>query len=140
MIGTFLRQPVLIQRNRCRRFSYIMKTKLPEHPASFARQYPEVWASFEGLASRCHEAGSLDSKSQRLVKLGIALGAGLEGGFHAQVRNALAEGITPEEIRHVVVLGLTTIGFPASMAALSWIDDYPAKRRPASRQASKKRK
>ena len=101
----------------------IMKTELPDHPASFARQHPGVWAAFETLANRCHGAGPLDTKVRRLVKLGVALGAGLEGGVHAQVRNAVAEGVTEEEIRHVVLLGLTTLGFPASMAALTWVND-----------------
>lgn len=100
-----------------------MKTKLPEVPATFARQHPEIWASFESLANQCHEAGPLDAKTARLVKLGIAVGVGLEGGVHAQVRNALAEGIAPAEVHHVVLLGLTTVGFPASMAALTWVND-----------------
>lgn len=113
-----------------------MKAKLPEVPANFARQHPEVWAAFETLATRCHRAGPLDLKTRRLVKLGIAIGAGSEGGVHAQVRNALAEGITPAELRHVVLLGLTTIGFPASMAALTWVNDLAA----APRRRGKKRK
>jgi alkylhydroperoxidase/carboxymuconolactone decarboxylase family protein YurZ len=107
----------------------MMKTKLPELPAKLARQYPEIWDSFETLANRCHEAGPLDAKTRRLVKLGIAVGAGLEGGVHAQARNALAEGITASELRHVVLLGLTTIGFPATMARLTWINDAPGRRR-----------
>ena len=111
-----------------------MKTKLPQHPAKLARLHPEIWASFESLASQCHEAGPLDNKNRRLVKLGIALGAGLEGGVHAQVRNALAEGFTAEELRHVALLSLTTIGFPAFMAALTWIDDLLAKSRPARKK------
>jgi alkylhydroperoxidase/carboxymuconolactone decarboxylase family protein YurZ len=112
-----------------------MKTKLPEHPANLARQHPEIWASFETLANQCHEAGPLDDKTRRLVKLGIALGAGLEGGVHSQVRNALAEGTTAAELRHVALLGLTTVGFPASMAALTWINDFLGKSRRARKKA-----
>jgi len=100
-----------------------MKTQLPEHPAGFARRHPEVWAAFEKLADRCHKEGPLDAKTRRLVKLGIALGAGSEGGVHAQVRNAVAEGIKPAEVRHVVLLALTTMGFPSTMAALAWVED-----------------
>lgn len=111
-----------------------MKTKMPEVPSNFAKQNPKVWASFENLANQCHEAGPLDAKVQRLVKLGIAVGAGLEGGVHAQVRNALAEGIAPEELRHVILLGLTTIGFPASMAALTWVNDFAGQGRRGSRK------
>ena|SRR5579883_1585245 len=115
-----------------------MNKKLPEVPASFARKHPKIWESFEALANRCHESGPLDAKTRRLVKLGIALGAGLEGGFHAQVRNALAEGITPEELHHVVLLGLTTMGFPATMAGLTWLGDIAGNTRrvPAKRKGA----
>ncbi|MBI2818505.1 MAG: carboxymuconolactone decarboxylase family protein [Acidobacteria bacterium] len=115
-----------------------MKTKLPDLPETLARQYPDVWKSFEALANRCHEAGPLDAKTRRLVKLGIAVGAGLEGGVHAQVRNALAEGITASELRHVVLLGLTTIGFPASMARFTWINDVLGKSHRARRPPKSK--
>ena len=47
---------------------------------------------------------------------------------HAQVRNALAEGVSPEAIRHAVLLGLTTLGFPATMAASSWVEDLLPRR------------
>ena len=100
-----------------------MKTELPNHPANFATQYPAVWSAFENLADLCHEAGPLDAKTRRLVKLGIAIGNRSEGGVHSQVRNALAEGISEKELRHAVLLALTTIGFPASLAALAWVND-----------------
>jgi len=100
-----------------------MKTKLPVRAASFARRHPELWKAFENLADECHKAGPLDAKTRRLVKLGIALGAGLEGAVHAQVRNALAEGATGAELRHVAFLGITTIGFPASISGLTWMND-----------------
>ena len=105
-----------------------MRTKVPKHPAGLAKQYPKVWAAFERLGSVCHEAGPLDARTRRLVKLGIALGAGSEGAVHAQVRNALAEGIPPGALRHVVLLGLTTVGFPAAMAAMSWMEDLVPQR------------
>ena len=103
-----------------------MRTKLPELPSNFAQQQPKVWKAFETLSDHCHNAGPLDDRTRRLVKLGIAVGAGLEGAVHSQVRNALAEGITPEELRHVVLLSITTLGFPASMAALTWMNDFMA--------------
>jgi alkylhydroperoxidase/carboxymuconolactone decarboxylase family protein YurZ len=111
-----------------------MKTKLPQLPERLAQQYPEIWDSFEALAKRCHAAGPLDAKTRRLVKLGIAVGAGLEGGVHAQVRNALAEGITGSELHHVVLLSLTTIGFPATMARMTWINDVLGKGRRVRRK------
>lgn len=60
---------------------------------------------------------------RRLVKLGIAIGTGLEGAVHSHTRRALAESITPEEIHHVMLLAMTTVGFPRTMAALTWMND-----------------
>ena len=68
------------------------------------------------------QGGSLDEKTRRLVKLAPAVGAGLEGGTHLAVRNALAAGVNPEEQARAL-LGITTIGFPATMRALPWVGD-----------------
>jgi alkylhydroperoxidase/carboxymuconolactone decarboxylase family protein YurZ len=43
--------------------------------------------------------------------------------MHSAVRNALAEGVSPDEIRHAILLSITTIGFPNGQAALSWAED-----------------
>ena len=100
-----------------------MKKKLPEHIERFKKRHPGVWKAFTQLADRCHDAGPLDERTRRLVKVALAIAAGLEGGTHSAVRNALAAGVKPEEIRHVALLGITTLGFPASMRALTWISD-----------------
>jgi 4-carboxymuconolactone decarboxylase len=36
------------------------------------------------------------------------------------------EGATPDEIRHVGLLALTTIGFPHTVAGLGWIEEVIA--------------
>lgn len=41
----------------------------------------------------------------------------------SHARKALAAGASPAEIRHVVLLAIPTVGFPAMMAALTWIGD-----------------
>jgi len=41
----------------------------------------------------------------------------------SSVRKALASGATSEEIRHAVLLSLTTTGFPNMIAALNWVDE-----------------
>jgi alkylhydroperoxidase/carboxymuconolactone decarboxylase family protein YurZ len=46
----------------------------------------------------------------------------MEGAVHSHTR-ALEAGCTPGEIRHVVLLATMTIGFPAMMSAMSWVDD-----------------
>ena len=100
-----------------------MKDELPEPMVEFKRAYPEVWKAFSELGEKCHEAGPLDERSRRLAKLGLAIGAGLEGATHSAVRLALRSGVTAEEIGHVVALATTTLGFPATVRAWTWVRD-----------------
>ncbi|MCC6588671.1 MAG: carboxymuconolactone decarboxylase family protein [Bryobacterales bacterium] len=99
----------------------------PEQIKAFEQDYPQVWQAFTALAEACHEsAGPLDEKTRRLVKLALAIGNRHEGAVHSAVRQALGSGLTRAELRHVVVLAITTIGWPAAHAALTWIDDLAA--------------
>jgi 4-carboxymuconolactone decarboxylase len=82
--------------------------------------------AFSQLAQACHDAGPLDEKTRRLVKLAIAGATGTEGGTHSAVRHAAETGVTPEEMEHVVLLSITTIGLPAAGRALTWIQDKAA--------------
>jgi 4-carboxymuconolactone decarboxylase len=100
-----------------------MTAKPPQPFERFEDNYPEVWKAFTKLGDRCHNAGPLDEKTRRLVKLALAIGAGFEGGTHSAVRNAKAAGIATEEMRHVAVLAITTMGLPSAMRALTWIND-----------------
>jgi alkylhydroperoxidase/carboxymuconolactone decarboxylase family protein YurZ len=86
-------------------------------------KHPEIWQAFSNLAQACHNAGPLDEKTRRLVKLAIAVGAGTEGGTHSAVRHAAESGVTPQEMEHVVLLSMTTIGVPAAGRAFTWIHD-----------------
>lgn len=100
-----------------------MSKQLPKAVNQFRKRHPEVWKAFNDLGERCHEAGPLDEKSRRLVKLALSIGAGLEGATHSAVRNARKAGIKPEEIDHVAVLAITTLGLPAATRAITWITD-----------------
>jgi alkylhydroperoxidase/carboxymuconolactone decarboxylase family protein YurZ len=100
-----------------------MQERLPRPVTRFKKDFPNIWEAFNELGEECHNSSPLDEKTRRLVKLAIAVGAGLEGGTHSAVRNALAAGISPEEIKSVAILAITTIGLPASMRALTWIGD-----------------
>ena len=48
----------------------------------------------------------------------MAIAAGLEGAVHSHARRALEAGATRDEVRHVGLLALTTIGFPRMIAGL----------------------
>jgi alkylhydroperoxidase/carboxymuconolactone decarboxylase family protein YurZ len=47
----------------------------------------------------------------------------LEGALHSHTRRAVEAGCSAAEIRQVVVLSTTTLGFPAMMKALSCAED-----------------
>ena len=104
-----------------------MEKKLPSAYKQFAAAHPRIIEAYETLGEATLTDGPLDRKQAELVKLGIALGARLEGAVHAHVRRARDAGATPEEIRHAIRLGTATVGFPSMMAALSWANDVLAK-------------
>jgi len=97
--------------------------KIPKRFLEFTKTYPQIAVAYESLSVECHNAGPLNKRERALVKLGIAIGSGMEGSVHSQVRKSLDEGIHPDEIRHAFLLALTAIGFPRMMAALNWADD-----------------
>jgi alkylhydroperoxidase/carboxymuconolactone decarboxylase family protein YurZ len=97
--------------------------ELPPHPTDFARRHPAVWEAFQRLGKACAEAGPLDARTRRLVKLAFALAERSEGGVHSHVRRALREGLGPDELRHVATLGITTLGFSKALAGRAWIED-----------------
>ncbi len=102
-----------------------MSYKLPAQFKSLAKEYPDVCEAFESLGTQCHNAGPLDEKARKLAKLGIAIGSGSEGAVHSAVRNALQADVPKEEIMHVGILAITTIGLPNATAAITWIKDLP---------------
>ncbi len=95
---------------------------LPKVYQEFRGQFPEVAKHYDALAESCHQQGPLDARTRRLVKLGIAIGQNSEGAVGSHARRALEEGISAAELRHAVLLALTTAGFPCMIAALKWID------------------
>lgn len=97
--------------------------ELPALPTEFARQNPEVWESYRKLGKACSEAGPLDDKTRRLVKLAFAIAMRSEGGVHSHVRRALRDGVTKDELLHVATLAIPTLGFPNALAGRSWIED-----------------
>ncbi len=102
------------------------RTGLPKPPRihdEFVARYPELGKAWELLNAGGKNAGPLDERTRRLVKLGIAIGARREGAVHSSVRKALALGITAEELEQVVALAAGTLGMPATVAAYCWVRD-----------------
>ncbi len=96
---------------------------LPKKYTNFKKAFPEIFDHYDALGRICRDSGPLDGKAQSLVKLGIAVGAGSRGAVMSHTRKALDEGVSPEEIRHAILLALSTIGFPNMIAAMAWSDE-----------------
>ena len=73
-------------------------TELPAAYRAFQAAFPEIWQAYDRL-----------------------------GTVRAHTRLALQAGTSPEEIRPVMLLALTTIGFPSMMAARTWVEDALAR-------------
>jgi 4-carboxymuconolactone decarboxylase len=100
-----------------------MPRPLPKPIEKLWKLYPAVGKAFDELGNCCHQAGPLDEKSRRLVKLALSIGAGLEGATHSAIRNAHKAGVTQEEIDHVALLSISTLGLPSAMRAFTWMRD-----------------
>jgi alkylhydroperoxidase/carboxymuconolactone decarboxylase family protein YurZ len=100
--------------------------ELPPSVSDFRKKHPEVWDAFAALGAKIHAAGPLEEKTRRLVKLGLAIGHRHEGAVHSATRQALAANASHEELFHVAILSVTTIGWPSAYAAMTWISDVLA--------------
>ena len=100
-----------------------MKRELPSGAGRLADRHSKVWAAYEQLGEAVAQAGPLDAKTRRLVKLALAIGCSSEGAVHSHVRRAVSEGVKPDELRQVMLLAIPTLGLPSAVKALTWIDD-----------------
>ena len=100
-----------------------MSEKLPDIVEEIRVQSPDVWERYTALETALAQAGPLDARTQRLVKLALALGARHEGAVHSHARRALREGLTRAELLHVALLGVTTLGWPHATMGRAWIED-----------------
>ena len=98
-------------------------SKLPSHYLKFVEAYPEVGAAYRSLGEAAATAGPLDKKTTALIKLAMSMASAQEGATHSHTRKALDAGASPEEIRHAVIQGVTTLGFPSMMRGLAWVED-----------------
>lgn len=98
-------------------------SKIPKRFLQFTEEFKDVAEAYESLGNAVHAAGPLSTRERALVKLGISVGARLEGAAHSHARKAMSAGLKKAELQHVALLALPTIGLPSMMAALTWIDD-----------------
>jgi len=114
------------------------KKALPPGASTLASRHPDIWKSFAELGECCAEAGPLDARTRRLVKLALAAGAGLEGAVLSHARRALDDGIAADDIRHVTLLAIPTLGLSTAVRAMTWIDDVLPKEKKTPKRKSKR--
>lgn len=103
--------------------------KPPKAYQEFTARFPKLAEAWQLLAEGGKQ-GPLDERAQRLIKLGIAIGAMREGAVHSSARKALALGIPREELEQVVALAAGTLGLPSTVAVYSWVMDEVEPRKP----------
>jgi len=94
--------------------------KLPANYKWLSNEFPEVMQAHQQMGMVLTNAGPLDKKTGQFIKLAAAAANRSEGAVHSHVKRAIEEGATPEEIYHVLLLLVSTVGFPTIAAALSW--------------------
>jgi alkylhydroperoxidase/carboxymuconolactone decarboxylase family protein YurZ len=97
-----------------------LKSRPPAAHQQFVRRFPRLGKAWD-LVNEEGSAGPLDPKTQRLLKMAIAIGAMREGAVHSGVRKARDAGATLAEMEQVVALAASTIGFPSSVAVWRWV-------------------
>ncbi len=93
-------------------------------------KHKEYIGALEQLGETIRKQGPLDEKTSHLIQLAAAAAIRSEGSVHSHVRRAVKAGAKPEEIYHAVILLTSTIGFPGTSAALSWVYDELAEKKP----------
>jgi 4-carboxymuconolactone decarboxylase len=96
---------------------------LPNAYTDFRDRYPDVARALDALGAAAEAEGPLDQRTQRLVKLGIAIAGSARGAVKSNARRALSLGVSADELRHVALLSITTASFPTAVAGLSWIEE-----------------
>jgi len=100
-----------------------MSERLPAGAQRLANRHPEIWAAYQELGAACAEAGPLDAKTRRLVKLALAVASQSEGAVHSHARRSVKDGVSRDELLHVALLAIPSIGLAKAVAAMTWIED-----------------
>ena len=99
------------------------KKAQPKFYKELSKRHKEVFDAVEKLGKVTRAEGPIEGRTAHLIQLAAAAAIRSEGAVHSHARRALKAGATPEEIYHTMILLTSTIGFPHTSAALSWVYD-----------------
>ncbi len=118
-----------------------MKNTTTKHYEKNKVVYPAYFEALEKLGETIRETSPLPEQTMCLINLAAAAAIQSEGAVHSHTRRAVEAGVLPEEIRHSILLLTSTIGFPRTMAAMSWVNDLlPEKKEKVKSEKPKKEK
>jgi 4-carboxymuconolactone decarboxylase len=93
---------------------------LPGTYKAFVGKFREIREAQGAIAQAVASYGPLDGKTRELIKVGIAVGAGLETSTRSHVRRALEQGASEAEVEQAILLAVTTCGFSRTVMAWQW--------------------
>lgn len=100
-----------------------MSHKIAKHYEMVKEQFPEYLEAVERLGEIVKDLGPIDERRAQLLQLAASVAIRSEGATHSHTKRALDAGASKSEIRQAVLLLSNTIGFPAVMAGLTWVND-----------------
>ncbi|MHB1345709.1 MAG: carboxymuconolactone decarboxylase family protein [Thermoleophilia bacterium] len=84
----------------------------------FKQEFPDVYTDYERLGRGIHQRGGpLDDKTRALLKLAVSGAAGHLRALETHVLAAREAEVSEEEIKHALLMLITTCGFPTFMEA-----------------------
>jgi 4-carboxymuconolactone decarboxylase len=104
------------------------RSAVPRHYSKTMAKYPELSDALESLGKTVRDQGPIRGKRAHLIQLAAAAAIHSEGAVHSHTKRALEAGATGDEIRHAIILLVSTIGYPTVAAALSWAEDILGKK------------
>jgi alkylhydroperoxidase/carboxymuconolactone decarboxylase family protein YurZ len=97
--------------------------QLPRSWSRLSRDFPALTDAYDALSEACRRSGPLDDSAVALVKLAVSVGLHAERTVHAHAKKAFRAGVDGAALRQVAVVALPTVGLPAALDALRWIDE-----------------
>jgi len=84
----------------------------------FKKDFPQIFKDNEALGKEIHEkSGPLPDKSRWLIKIAISGASRHLIALETHIMKARDAGVTDKEIKHVLLMLITTTGFPTFMEA-----------------------
>ena len=99
------------------------RVQTPRSWQQLSDRYPAIVTAYDDLSDACRDNGPLEASAVALVKLAVSVGRGASRTVHAHAKKALRGGADPDALRQVALVALPTIGLPAALDALGWIEE-----------------